>query len=63
MRASDDTPSRYALAYHPARGESARETQRIPFEKRLREIVQGPDGAIWVLEDKEGGRLLKLTPG
>lgn len=44
-------------------GESARETQRIPFEKRLREIVQGPDGAIWVLEDKEGGRLLKLTPG
>ncbi|MAG40692.1 MAG: dehydrogenase [Erythrobacteraceae bacterium] len=44
-------------------GERARETQRIPFEKRLREIVQGPDGAIWVLEDKEGGRLLKLTPG
>ena len=44
-------------------GESARETHRIPFEKRLREIVQGPDGAIWVLEDKEGGRLLKLTPG
>ncbi len=44
-------------------GETARETQRIPFEKRLRAIVQGRDGAIWVLEDKEGGRLLKLTPG
>ena len=23
---------------------------------------QGPDGALWVLEDKSGGRLLRLTP-
>ena len=30
--------------------------------KRIREIEQGPDGAIWLLEDKAGGRLLKLTP-
>ena len=52
-----------ALVVVTINGESARETQRIPFEKRLREIVQGPDGAIWVLEDKENGRLLKLTPG
>jgi aldose sugar dehydrogenase len=27
---------------------------------RIREVEQGPDGAIWLLED--GGRLLKLTP-
>ena len=30
---------------------------------RIREVEQGPDGAIWLLEDGEsGGRLLKLTP-
>ncbi len=30
--------------------------------KRMRAVVQGPDGAIWMLEDKQGGRLLRLTP-
>ena len=30
--------------------------------KRIREVEQGPDGALWVLEDRGGGRLLKLTP-
>ena len=32
---------------------------------RIREVEQGPDGALWLLEDeKDGskGRLLKLTP-
>ena len=46
-------------------GETAREVSRTPMEHRLREIEQGPDGAVWVLEDgKEPGasRLLKLTP-
>ena len=27
------------------------------------EVEQGPDDALWVLEDRSGGRLLKLTPG
>lgn len=44
-------------------GTTAREVGRIGFEKRLREVVQGPDGAIWVLEDGEDGRLLRLAPG
>ena len=44
-------------------GEAAREVGRMSFDRRLREVMQGPDGAIWVLEDKAGGRLLKLTPG
>ena len=43
-------------------GESAEEVERFDMGKRIREVEQGPDGAIWVLEDKEGGRLLKLTP-
>ncbi|WP_458778461.1 PQQ-dependent sugar dehydrogenase [Desulforhopalus sp. 52FAK] len=43
-------------------GDSAKEVERFPMGKRIREVEQGPDGAIWVLEDKVGGRLLKLTP-
>jgi aldose sugar dehydrogenase len=48
-------------------GNGAREAQRFDMGKRIREVEQGPDGAIWVLEDERngsGGRLLKLTaPG
>jgi len=32
---------------------------------RIREAAQGPDGAIWIIEDGTrggGGRLIKLTP-
>ncbi|MEE2708956.1 MAG: PQQ-dependent sugar dehydrogenase [Gemmatimonadota bacterium] len=43
-------------------GENARETERFRMGKRIREIEQGPSGALWVLEDKSGARLLKLTP-
>jgi len=43
-------------------GENAREAERFPMGKRIRAVVQGPDGAIWLLEDKKGGRLMKLTP-
>jgi glucose/arabinose dehydrogenase len=44
-------------------GDKAREIERIPLGKRIREVKQGADGAIWILEDGEGGRLRKLTPG
>lgn len=44
-------------------GEAAREVARYPFERRVREIAEGPDGALWILEDREGGRLIRLTPG
>lgn len=46
-------------------GETAREAERFEMGQRIREEEQGPDGAIWILEDEEGGnggRLLKLTP-
>lgn len=43
-------------------GESGEEVGRYPFDERIREIVQGSDGAIWVLEDGESGRLLRLMP-
>lgn len=43
-------------------GDTAREVERYGWDKRIREIEQGPDGAVWILEDKRDARLLKLTP-
>lgn len=46
-------------------GDSAREVERYDMGARIRNVTEGPDGAIWVLEDERGssqGRLLKLTP-
>ncbi|MGO1540381.1 MAG: PQQ-dependent sugar dehydrogenase [Luteimonas sp.] len=46
-------------------GENASEAERFDMQRRIREVEQGPDGAIWLLEDgtREGdGWLLKLTP-
>jgi len=43
-------------------GDRAREAARYAMGARIREVEQGPDGALWLLEDGPGGRLLKLTP-
>lgn len=43
-------------------GATAREAERFEMGQRIRAVAQGPDGAVWLLEDGEGGRLLKLTP-
>ena len=46
-------------------GTSAREAERYDMGTRIREVEQGPDGAIWLLEDGNrgsDGRLMKLTP-
>jgi glucose/arabinose dehydrogenase len=37
----------------------AREADRFPMRERIRAVEQGPDGALWLLEDS--GRLLRLT--
>lgn len=42
--------------------EKAEEVERFAMGKRIREVEQGPKGAIWVLEDGSNARLLKLTP-
>ena len=39
----------------------AREAERYEMGRRIRAVEQGFDGALWVLEDGRGGRLLKLT--
>jgi len=38
------------------------EAERFAMENRIRDVAVGPDGAIWVIEDDNPGRLLKLTP-
>lgn len=46
-------------------GTQAREAARYDMDQRIREVEQGPDGALWLLEDgkeRGGGRLLRLTP-
>ncbi len=46
-------------------GENATKADQWDLGARIREVEQGPDGAVWVLEDQRGnsqGRLLKLTP-
>lgn len=43
-------------------GINAREAARYPMGRRIREVEEGPDGAIWLLEDGGDARLLKLTP-
>lgn len=46
-------------------GESAREAERFDMGTRIREVEQGPDGALWLLEDGNRGSegwLLRLAP-
>lgn len=54
--------SSQALVRVEVDGERAREAQRFAMGERIRAVEQGPDGAIWLLEDGDDGRLLKLTP-
>jgi glucose/arabinose dehydrogenase len=39
---------------------NAREVARYNMGHRIREVAQGPKGDVWLLEDGEGGRLLRL---
>ena len=46
-------------------GDRAREVARYPMGARIRSVVEGPGGELWVLEDQRrssAGRLLRLTP-
>ncbi|HLT45288.1 MAG TPA: PQQ-dependent sugar dehydrogenase [Luteimonas sp.] len=40
----------------------ASEAERYPMDARIRGVRQGPDGALWLVEDGKDGRLLRLTP-
>ena len=39
------------------------EEERIPMGARIRDVVQGPDGAVYALTDESDGKILRLTAG
>jgi len=51
-----------ALVHVDIDGTNAREAERWDMGHRIREVEQGPDGAVYLLEDGDRGRLLRLTP-
>lgn len=51
-----------ALIHVNLEGETAREAERFEWNERIREVEQGPDGALYVLEDGSDARLLRILP-
>jgi aldose sugar dehydrogenase len=43
-------------------GGTPRQADRWNLGHRIRDVVAGPDGALWIVEDEKNGRLLRLTP-
>lgn len=57
------TPSGEALIRVEFGAEDAREVERFSWGARVREVEEGPDGALRLLEDGSGGQLIHLTQG
>lgn len=51
-----------ALVRIDLEGKQVKEAERFAMGNRIREVEQGPEGGIWVLEDGYNARLLRLTP-
>ena len=51
-----------ALVRADLNGSAATKAEQWDAGTRIREVEQGEDGAIWLLEDGPGGRLLRLSP-
>lgn len=47
----------------PGPGNTATQLDRWDMGARIRDVAVAPDGAVWLIEDAEDGRLLRLTPG
>ena len=43
-------------------GEKVTHEERIEIGQRIRDVRQGPDGAVYLLTDESDGELLRLTP-
>ena len=43
-------------------GATATKADQWDMGQRIREVEQGPDGAVWLLEDAGAGRVLRLVP-
>jgi glucose/arabinose dehydrogenase len=52
-----------ALIHVRIRGDRATAADQWDMGHRIRAVDQGPDGAVYLLQDGPGGRLLRITPG
>ncbi|MEY4575769.1 MAG: hypothetical protein RL701_472, partial [Pseudomonadota bacterium] len=52
-----------ALVHLKLQGDRVVSEERIGLGARVRDVTQGPDGAIYVITDERAGKLLRLTPG
>lgn len=43
-------------------GQTVTDEERITLDARVRQVRQGPDGAVYVITDHDDGALLRLTP-
>ena len=50
------------LVHVRIRGDQASKVEEWDMGHRIRFVAQGPEGAVYLLEDEAGGRLLRLTP-
>ena len=50
------------LVHVRIRGDQASKLEEWDMGHRIRFVAQGPDGALYLLEDESGARLLRLTP-
>ena len=51
-----------SLIHVRIRGDTATKVEQWDMGHRIRFVGQGPDGAVYLLEDEAGGRMLRLTP-
>ena len=43
-------------------GDTAREAERIPLGSRIRDVAQGTDGAVYVINDGTEGAVWRISP-
>jgi aldose sugar dehydrogenase len=44
-------------------GDQVMGEERLALGARIKDVVQGPDGAVYVLTDQDDGEILRLAPG
>ena len=44
-------------------GNVIKSEERIFMQKRIRDVIQAPDGSVWLLTDYKEGELLRVRPG